>query len=150
MSIHLSMTGITWARFALQRKESNGSLQVFQMESVGVTGWGHYLFSEADQKKAMHITDLLQVVLECDARMPEANIYVLESPPNAMKSRSKPTVNQINIKAEQSQLVGLMTAILSKRSNSAEKPHVFFMTRNLSARCVLQLGFPDLNINYSR
>lgn len=126
-SIHMTPTGVAWARFALNRTQN-------MTECAEVTHWEHY---NLDMYK-MHLIDIAQLYIRINKLIPPSDAYIMEESSIRINYQKG---NQTNLPMQQAQAVALLTGLLSFRtanvnnaSGSDADANVYFIARNISGR----------------
>ncbi|GAB0089525.1 Transcription elongation factor, mitochondrial [Sergentomyia squamirostris] len=114
-SVQIGVDSVSWCRMTLQDEKS----------PTLVTHWHQRKFNT----KNCHVLDLVEMILEVNEMIPDCDAFVLESPVNRPPSLST-SKTQITVNIEQSQILAMITLILSQRENSG----VFFLRSYLAAR----------------
>lgn len=117
-SVQVGIDSVSWCRVELQEKED---------PSV-VTHWQYFSLNS----KKSHLNDLTQMIMHVNQLIPESDAFVLETP---ITRQASPAVNatQIAVNVRQSQIIAMMTLILSLRSQDFNSC-VFFLKTYLAAR----------------
>uniref|UniRef100_A0A1B0EXZ7 Uncharacterized protein n=1 Tax=Phlebotomus papatasi TaxID=29031 RepID=A0A1B0EXZ7_PHLPP len=117
-SVQVGIDSVSWCRMELQDEED---------PSI-VTHWQYFSLNS----KKSHLSDLTQMIMHVNQLIPDTDAFVLETP---ITRQASPAVNatQIAVNVRQSQIIAMMTLILSLRSQDFN-PCVFFLKTYLAAR----------------
>ncbi|XP_035792644.1 uncharacterized protein LOC118466895 [Anopheles albimanus] len=107
VSLYVGLDYVTWARF-----------KVTKDQPTALTGWNSYNISD----RKLHLAELIRNVTHINQLIPEADVYVVESPPVAQATAMGSAV-QTNINVQRSQLIGMLMLMLANRPTSFAQPH---------------------------
>lgn len=117
-SIRVGISNISWASFEFSPE--NQAIQVTILEN--------YTFNE----RKLHVGELVNKVIKTSKHIPETHCYVFENPKIGTPG-TPGNAEQVNINVQQSQVLAMLSLILSQRNTSSFE-NVFFLKRYLYAR----------------
>lgn len=127
---HEGISGITSCT-SIKVGISNVSCVSFQFSSedktIQVTNLENYIFNE----RKLHVSELVNKVIEISKHIPDCQCYVLENPRIAAPG-SPGNAEQVNINVQQSQVLAMLSLILSRRKTTL--PNVFYLKRYIHAK----------------
>lgn len=121
VSVHVGVSSVSWTAFAL-----------LPDRPTVVTNWNH---SDMDEKK-LHLSELIEIVSKIIFSIPEADLYILESPQTA-QAQAPGSPTQININIQKSQLIGMVSLALANRVYNARR------TKNLESKSDVDVKIID-------
>lgn len=126
LGVNVTVNNISWAKLTLNSDPT---------KPMKFTAWSDYAIDD----KKLHLVDLVSITKLICADMPQADAYVLETPPVSQPTLPGKNVTHVNVNLQRSQLIG-MTALglLHKQQETIEpaipSQQVFFLRNFLPSR----------------
>lgn len=111
VSLHLDLSCIAWTKFKLNPKsEDNPSIK-----SITIEDWNCFEIADADKK--LSLTDLIQILLYINNKIPTAESYVMEAQQVVQQTQPGNPV-QMNVNVQKSQLIAMLSILLASRDGN--------------------------------
>lgn len=112
VSVQIGLDNISWTKFRLNHNEDHSQIRSIVMEE-----WNSF---EIGDDKKLNLTDLIQILLLVNRKIPEGDVYILEALPNIAQAKQPGSPVQININVQKSQFVAMLSIVLANRRNNLE------------------------------
>ncbi|CAO1442447.1 unnamed protein product [Diamesa hyperborea] len=114
VSLHLDLSCIAWTKFKLNPKSEEDP----SIKSITIEDWNCFEIADADKK--LSLTDLIQILLYINNKIPTAESYVMEAQQVVQQTQPGNPV-QINVNVQKSQLIAMLSILLASRNGNQVK-----------------------------
>lgn len=111
VSLHMDLSCIAWTKFKLNPKSDEDP----SIKSISIEDWNCFEIADADKK--LSLTDLIQILLYINNKLPTADSYVIEAQQVVQQTQPGNPV-QINVNVQKSQLIAMMSILLASRDGN--------------------------------
>lgn len=126
VSFHVDVNYISWAKLSFRSSE---------MSSAYVDEWACHEIGNDDKK--LSLSDLIQVLVIMNQKIPKADVYVVESQPTQKQSSQAVNSIQMRFNVQKSQVLAMLSVLMAAREKTITKEtneNVFFLKNYLSSR----------------
>jgi len=110
VSFHIDLNAVAWTKLSLNFDESVN-------EYLRVEEWMRYEIGNEDKK--LSLSDLIQISLHLDRKIPEADVYIIEAAQTQQKAKQLGNPIQMNINVQKSQLLAILGTLMASRANQS-------------------------------
>ena len=111
VSLHMDLSCIAWTKFKLNPK----SYDDLSIKSIIIEDWNCFEIADADKK--LSLTDLIQVLMYINNKIPTADSYVIEAQQVVQQTQPGNPV-QMNVNVQKSQLIAMLCILLASRDGN--------------------------------
>ncbi|XP_070498200.1 transcription elongation factor, mitochondrial isoform X2 [Chironomus tepperi] len=109
VSFHIDLNYFAWTKFYYDRQAN----EELEEPKFFVDGWNCYEF--AKQEKNLRVTDLIELLVKFKDRIPDADVYTIESLPVAVQAKQPGSALQVNVNIQKTQLVSMLSILMASR-----------------------------------
>jgi len=109
VSFHIDLNYFAWTKFYYDRQAN----EELEEPKFFVDGWNCYEF--AKQEKNLRLTDLIELLVKFNDRIPEADVYTIESLPVAVQAKQPGSALQVNVNIQKTQLTAMLSILMAAR-----------------------------------
>ncbi|KAM9040947.1 transcription elongation factor, mitochondrial-like [Megaptera novaeangliae] len=109
VSFHIDLNYFAWTKFYYDRQAN----EELEEPKYFIDGWNCYEF--AKQEKNLRLTDLIELLVKFNDRIPEADVYTIESLPVAVQAKQPGSALQVNINIQKTQLTAMLSILMASR-----------------------------------
>lgn len=115
VAVQVDLSCISWTKLSLTADESPTESD-HSDTAIFVEDWNIFEFGNEDKK--FSLSDLIQLLLQLNEKIPSADAYVIEAPPSPQATKQPGNILQVNVNVQKSQLFAMMGILLASRNNS--------------------------------
>lgn len=148
VAFHVDLNYIGWSRLTVEN--SDKSAVISNMNKIVLDDWACFEIGHEDKKQSL--SDLIEVLINLNELVPQADVYVLESLPVQQAAKQPGNIVQMNVNVQKSQLFAMLSILAATRKadiqNFSEpelepgvdevkplkEPRVYFLRNFLSSR----------------
>jgi transcription elongation factor len=116
VAVQVDLSCISWTKLALTDDESTTESDS-NNAAIFVEDWNIFEFGNEDKK--FSLSDLIQLLLQLNDKIPSADAYVIEALPSPQATKQPGNILQVNVNVQKSQLFAMMGILLASRNNSS-------------------------------
>jgi transcription elongation factor len=109
VSFHIDLNYFAWTKFYYDRQAN----EELEEPKYFIDGWNCYEF--AKQEKNLRLTDLVELLVKFNDRIPEADVYTIESLPVAVQAKQPGSALQVNVNIQKTQLTAMLSILMASR-----------------------------------
>lgn len=109
VSFHIDLNYFAWTKFYYDRQAN----EELEEPKFFVDGWNCYEF--AKQEKNLKLTDLIELLVKFNDRIPDADVYTIESLPIAVQAKQPGSALQVNVNIQKTQLTAMLSILMAAR-----------------------------------
>lgn len=115
VAVQIDLSCISWTKLSLAEEDSPTESDA-DNTAIFVDDWSFSEFGNEDKK--FSLSDLIQLLLLLNEKIPTADAYVIEALPSPQAAKQPGNILQVNVNVQKSQLFAMMGILLASRKSS--------------------------------
>ena len=111
VALNIGLNSIAWSKFRLHYNRDSSQLKYIEVED-----WNSY---EIPEDKKLHMSELINIVIYVNKKIPQGDVYVMEALPSAQQAKQPGNPIQVNVNVQRSQFVAMSSVLLANRNSDS-------------------------------